>query len=90
MSEILFTDKERARYARHLILPQVGEEGQKKIISSSHGVRYFCQECGTPLVCVLDEDQENIYITICSLDKPEDFKPKGDIYVEDMLDWVKR
>ncbi len=30
MSEILFTDKERARYARHLILPQVGEEGQKK------------------------------------------------------------
>ena len=61
----------------------------KKIISSSHGVRYFCQECGTPLVCVLDEDQENIYITICSLDRPEDFKPKGDIYVEDMLDWVK-
>ena len=31
MSEIFFTDKERARYARHLILPQVGEEGQKKL-----------------------------------------------------------
>ncbi len=62
----------------------------KKLISSSHGTRYFCQECGTPLVCVLDEDHKNIYITICSLDQPQDFKPKGDFYVEDMLDWVKK
>ena len=62
----------------------------KKLISSSHGARYFCQECGTPMVCVLDEDQKNIYITICSLDEPQEFKPKGDIYVEDMLDWTEK
>jgi len=62
----------------------------KKLISSSHGSRYFCQECGTPLVCILDEDPKNIYITICSLDKPQDFEPKGDIYAEDMIDWVKK
>ena len=61
----------------------------KKLISSSHGARYFCQECGTPLACALDEDQKNIYITICSLDQPQEFQPKGDIYVEDMLDWIK-
>ncbi len=62
----------------------------KKFVSSSHGARYFCQKCGTPLVCVLDEDQENIYVTICSLDKPQDYEPKDDIYVEDMLCWVKK
>ena len=62
----------------------------KKLISSSHGARYFCQECGTPLACALEEDQKNIYITIGSLDEPQEFEPKGDIYVEDMLDWVKK
>jgi len=61
----------------------------KKLISSSHGARYFCDTCGTPLACVLDEDKKNIYITICSLDNPENIEPKDDIYVEDMLDWHK-
>ena len=42
-----------------------------------------------PLTCFLDEHPKYIYVTICSLDRPEDFKPKDDIYVEDMLDWVK-
>jgi len=65
------------------------KEIQKKLISSSHGVRYLCQDCGTPLACSLDEDQKNIYITICSLDNPQSFKPKDDLYTEDMLDWVK-
>jgi len=35
MSEITLTNDEKARYARHLILPQVGELGKKKIKSSS-------------------------------------------------------
>ena len=62
----------------------------KKIESSSHGARYFCQECGTHIACILEEDPKNINITICSLDKPEDFKPKADIYVDDMLSWIKK
>ena len=35
MSEITLSNDEKARYARHLILPQVGDLGQKKIKSSS-------------------------------------------------------
>ena len=46
-------------------------------------------ECGTPIACVLEEDSKNINITIASLDKPEEFEPKGKIYVDDMLDWLK-
>ena len=61
----------------------------KELISSSHGARFFCQECGTPIACILDADKRNMNITICSLDKPQDFEPRGDIHVEDMLDWVK-
>jgi len=62
----------------------------KKLNSSSHGSRYFCQDCGTPVVCLLEEYPEYIYITTCSLDKPEDFAPKGDMYTDDMLPWVKK
>ena len=62
----------------------------KKLISSSEGTRYFCQECGTPLVCELKEYPDYIYITIGSLDKPQDFEPKTDIYIEDKLPWVEK
>ena len=62
----------------------------KKLVSSSHGTRYFCKACATPLTCLLDEYPKYVYITICSLDNPQDFKPKDDIYVQDMLDWVKK
>ncbi len=62
----------------------------KKLVSSSYGIRYFCEVCGTPLSCTLKEDQKNIFITICSLDNPQNFQPKDDIYKEDMLDWVRK
>ena len=61
----------------------------KKIKSSSHGARFFCDECGTPIACVLEGDPKNINITIASLDKPQEFKPKAKIFVDDMLDWLK-
>ena len=61
----------------------------KTLNSSSHGTRYFCDECGTPLACIIKEDPGNIDITICSLDKPEDFVPKSDIYADTKLSWVK-
>ena len=61
----------------------------KKLISSNQGSRYFCKDCGTPLTCLLDEYPKYIYVTICSLDNPQEFEPSGDMYVEDMLNWVK-
>ena len=35
INERSLTTNQKARFARHIMLPQVGEEGQKKIISSS-------------------------------------------------------
>jgi hypothetical protein len=68
---------------------QYSEGKPKKLVSSSHGTRYFCQECGTPVVCLLKEYPDYVYITICSLEKPEDFEPKTDIYSDDKLPWVE-
>ena len=61
----------------------------KELISSSFGKRYFCGDCGTPLVCLLDQDQKNTYITICTLDQPNQYVPKTSIFNEDMLAWIR-
>ena len=60
----------------------------KTLESSSHGTRYFCEECGTPVACILEKDPENIDVTICSLDQPENFEPKADIYLDTKLPWI--
>ena len=62
----------------------------KKLNSSSHAKRYFCEECGTPLAFKSKEDPEDINITICSLDKPQNFEPKAEIYIDDKLSWVTK
>ena len=68
---------------------EYNEGTPRKLIFSSQGTSYFCKDCGTPLTCLLDEYPKYIYVTICSLDTPQDFKPNSDMYVEDMLGWVK-
>ncbi len=62
----------------------------KELNSSSHGTRYFCEKCGTPLACILEEYPEKINVTICSLDEPQNFKPKAEIYVDDKLSWMNK
>ena len=60
---------------------------QARIVSTPDVAKRFCEECGTPIVCLLEEDPKSIYITICSLDRPEEYEPKGNIYKEDKLPW---
>ena len=82
-----------APFVSWMVLPlscfEYTQGAPKELSSSSHGMRYFCKECGTPIACILEEDPKNINITIASLDKPEEFEPKARIYVDDMLDWLK-
>ena len=80
-----------APFVSWMVLPlscfEYTQGAPKELSSSSHGMRYFCKECGTPIACILKEDPENINITICSLDKPQDFEPKTEIYTNDKLPW---
>ena len=76
----------------HAVLPGGTEHKWHAGQYQSHGgyrQEYFCPECGTQLVCTLEEYPEYTYITICSLDEPQDFEPKGDMYTDDQLPWVK-
>ena len=70
MSEITLTNDEKARYARHLLLPQVGEVGQKKIKSSSvlvvgagglgSPVLLYLAAAGIGRIGIIDDDKVDI------------------------------
>ncbi len=59
-----------------------------RLDSSDHGQRYFCDHCGTPVTCELDEHANLVDVTLCSLDEPSAFTPDMEVYGDTRLDWV--
>ena len=72
--------KNKFRYTTHT---------PKELESSSHGTRYFCDNCGTPIACEISSHPEVIDITICSLDAPENIRPKTDVHTDTKLPWIE-
>ncbi len=59
-----------------------------ELASSAEGTRYFCAQCGSPLVCINRKHPDWTDITLGSLDHPEHFAPTRDVYADTRLDWV--
>ena len=57
--------------------------------SSAHGTRSFCPHCGTALTFQSSRFPEEIDVTTCSLDDPEQVPPKDHIYTSTRLHWVQ-
>lgn len=57
--------------------------------SSAKAVRSFCAKCGTPLTFQLIEHPEEVDVTICSMDKPEDSAPQDHVWGQRQLSWIK-
>jgi hypothetical protein len=57
--------------------------------SSEHAVRTFCATCGTPLTFQSSRHPDEIDVTTCSLENPEQVPPKDHIFGESSLSWVK-
>jgi hypothetical protein len=56
--------------------------------ASSPGViRTFCGRCGTPLTYQSASRTDSIDVTTISLDRPGDFAPTKEIWVEDRIPW---
>jgi hypothetical protein len=56
--------------------------------SSSHGRRTFCPKCGTPLTFRSTQSPEEVDVTTCSLDRPDEVPPRDHTFTESALSWV--
>lgn len=66
-------------------------QGEAAVLeSSATGTRYFCDSCGTPLVCINSEHADWTDVTLGSLDQPEAFVPSKDVYADTQLYWLKQ
>jgi hypothetical protein len=66
--------------------------GPKHLQSSKNGERWFCENCGTPIACIVHhEGKEDRYIdiTLGSLDNPNDFRPTREWFEDTKLAWLK-
>ncbi len=59
-----------------------------RLASSAHGRRSFCPACGTPLTFEASDESDEVDVTTCSLDDPEQAPPQDHVYVRSRLSWV--
>ncbi len=57
--------------------------------SSTKAMRSFCCRCGTQLTFEHDGAPDEIDVTICSLDDPEQMVPADHVYTSTKLAWLK-
>src|SRR5215475_12420878 len=57
--------------------------------STTKGTRSFCPQCGTHLTFEHEDFSDEIDVTTCSLDAPDELPPKDHTYTNSELGWVK-
>ncbi|WP_066338683.1 GFA family protein [Azohydromonas lata] len=56
--------------------------------SSAQGMRSFCKDCGSALTFENSDLPEEIDVTICTLDQPEQCPPADHTWVSRQLPWI--
>ena len=59
-----------------------------RLRSSPKATRSFCPQCGTQLTFEGDDWPDEIDITTCSLDHPEQVPPRAHIHTSSQLRWI--
>lgn len=57
--------------------------------SSEHAERGFCGSCGGALAYRETAHPDLLWLTVATMDKPQDFAPEYHIFTESMLPWLK-
>ncbi len=64
-----------------------GKESFKAYKAETGLARYFCAECGSPIMSVRDSAPDVLRIRLGTLDTPLEHKPQGHIFVGSMAEW---
>ncbi len=57
--------------------------------STAKATRSFCPQCGTQLTFEHEDFFDEIDVTTCSIDEPDELPPKDHIWTSSKLSWVK-
>lgn len=57
--------------------------------SSKDAVRSHCGSCGSPLTFVFDSDPESVWVTVGTLDNPDEATPVENWFVQDKVQWTR-
>ncbi|TAG08696.1 MAG: GFA family protein [Verrucomicrobia bacterium] len=63
--------------------------GKPKMIRFAERERFFCEDCGTPLMFFDPAIPHLFEVTTCSLDQPDLFPPQDQCWVADAVAWAK-
>jgi hypothetical protein len=67
---------------------QAGQEAVGTVKTTEFGARTFCTCCGTPLTIHIDFQPEEIDVTVCSLDAPEQVAPGFHLFYASRQPWA--
>jgi hypothetical protein len=56
--------------------------------SSPGVIRSFCGRCGSPLTYEGARWPGEVHVLVGSMDRPQDFAPGGEVFVEERLPWL--
>jgi hypothetical protein len=74
--------------ARERFSLENGAEKLARYVSSKHGSRSFCAECGSSLFCESSAHPEQVDIVLANVEGPIDRLPQVHVYFDDRADWV--
>jgi hypothetical protein len=64
-------------------------QGNPQVVTWAGRSRSFCAACGTPLTFLTAPEADEIDVTVCTFDHPDDISPVEHIWVEDRLPWIR-
>jgi hypothetical protein len=64
-------------------------QGNPQVVPWAGRSRSFCTGCGTPLTFLTAPEADEIDVTVCTFDHPDDISPVEHIWVEDRLPWIR-
>lgn len=64
-----------------------GEDHLKKYVSSATTERYFCADCGSPMIATKADAPDIYRIRLGSLDTPISHRPSMHVFVADQAEW---
>jgi hypothetical protein len=66
-----------------------GTEAIRWYVSSEHGRRGFCGQCGTTMLYLSELTPAEVHLARGTVDDPVDRAPQGHVFVDHSVDWAR-